>query len=229
MTTEEVIERVRKLLRMTEGRGASTTEAEAAAEIARKMLDEHGLTLEQVEALKNDPTAVKWVDVAHSYKRPPVWCKALLLSIAQGFDCRLVGYRDYMAIVGLAQDTAVALCLYGVIGPELVRAAQRSADDNAGPRHHRTRYVNAFIIGAARRIGQRLQSNRKSARPGLIEAKDRLIEPHLAQGQRRFRSECRSAAGNWHGTQYGDQVCLRTDVLPEGRPTNNVVPAISHN
>lgn len=119
MTTETIIERIQKLLRLAaEGSGATAAEAEAAAEAASRLMFQHSINEAQVQAHKiktGDTSGFKQEFV--SFTKSAAWERELMSWIAwtgnvhyfQGhrasklgmWSCELIGQKDNVEAVVL--------------------------------------------------------------------------------------------------------------------------------
>lgn len=216
MVTEEIIERIKKLLAMRDGAGATSNEAEVAAAKVRQLLDAHGMTMAEVEAIRDQPTAVEWHGVEHGYsERPPPWVKSLVLAIACGFDLKVTSAPyGRLWFVGFEQDAAVGRYLFSVLRVELRIAAVREADRRGIRGVHRRRFVDSFLIAAAERIHHRMDAMRKSnsAAAALITCKEALIKEKLPEKSAKpHEPAIRSRDGAYLGDAFGSRVHLGTD------------------
>ncbi len=210
-----VLKILKRLLRVTLANGAAPAEAEVATAAARRLLDKHGLTIEQVELLRDDPSAVVEESVDSNYRRQPNWYTGLAAAIADGFDCKSYGTLEGpVTFCGLASDCAVAAYLFRVLSRELPKAATLAAG-----RHcvfNVRRFKSDFLLGAVHRIGDRLeQSTKRPDRQGLIVLKQELINQHIPEmGTRQRRTTLGSRAAFELGQEHGDRVCLDGRPLP---------------
>ena len=131
-TQEEIKRRARKLMQFTDGR-ATPNEVAIAARNLKRLLDEHGLTLEDL----NEQGVIDGIElrvVAHfPWDHDPHWPQMLGCSIASIFDCQQVyRYNPCLARFHKHWSTddyqkAHQLCMVGF--PDDVNGAQATWDE----------------------------------------------------------------------------------------------------
>lgn len=105
LTTEQILERVRKLMALA----TSENESEAAAAMAkaRQILQENGLKIEDIQAKTNDTKGIE-VSVETGKKVRTSWMIVLGGIIADFFDCKCIFTSRTVSFIGLASDAEVA-------------------------------------------------------------------------------------------------------------------------
>jgi uncharacterized DUF497 family protein len=217
--TARILKILKRLLRVTVDRGATANEAEIAAATARRLLDKHGLTIEQVEELRDDPDAVGEESVDSKYRRFPRWYTCLASGIAGGFECSAVSsLAGPMTFIGLRQDIAIAAYLFRTLVAELPRAAEREFCWMVTK--YKASAKNNFLIGAAAQISIRLDQGlkRDPQRHALTLLKEEIIAPFVPKGTHKtskLGKETLEADSFLRGRLHGQRVNL------DGRPLPN--------
>lgn len=211
---------IERLLNMTVANGASIQEAETAASVIRKLLDKHGMTVEEVRSRRAGGHGIHHEDTEVAWEQPPVWAVNLAVEIAAGFDCRVGGGAGLVRFIGFPPEPAVAGYLFRVLSRELPVSA-----DNEG-RFLRYRgqelreWKNSFLVAAALRIGARLRDarQRNSGTAALIVCKQEAIDELFGAA---FKGKCRKVGarirdedGALRGDAAGRRACLDARPLP---------------
>lgn len=174
---QSVIDKVRKL-RALAARAGTVQEAEAAAAIADKLFQEHGLEEAQLEAAGTLPAEapaeeteplVKWIG------KTPTWGLFLVDGLIEHYDC--VYYRAWLyptagpsrwrsigeqiRIVGRPSDVATVRYMWGWLSVEIERLAQLHKGNGRS-------WLDSFRRGAVRGVLEKL---RDSKRASLDEAR----------------------------------------------------------
>lgn len=170
MTTENVIEKVRKLLALANG-NANVNEAAAAAARAEELLHSHKLSMAQVEASGGaaDADKVEWTSVDDSAGMR--WRHNLLWALAVAFSCKAIrgtiratrtARKTYrMNIVGKTADTQTVVYMYQYLQNEIDRIVKSSPEC----RGRGGVYANNFRVGAVEEIERRLVAQRQRRAP----------------------------------------------------------------
>jgi hypothetical protein len=177
LTMDKVLDRAAKFLAMRENRGASETEAAAAAEHLQRLLQEHNLTLSQVELHQdggNTPVAKRVKEqLTAGLSRSRRWQMTLLEGIAKNNFCIAVmqtrrtdsGKRaGQVSLVGREVNVASTKMTYDYIATVLLRAQKEYEATLPGlaemtSNDKREKYW-FFMDGAVSRIIERLNEQR---------------------------------------------------------------------
>jgi len=123
MTRERVIERVRKLLALSNS--SNEHEAALAAAHAQRLLAEHNLAISELE-MREEGAGEAELYVA---KTVPKWLSSLFAVVANAFDCMAILATTVNAgrlrFIGVGEDPAVAACTMQFLMQELRRLASR--------------------------------------------------------------------------------------------------------
>lgn len=141
-TSTKLVDRVRKLLAMgvvPEGADEATrNEADSAARMARQIMQEHAISLADVEASERPPDPIvaqdcRFVDLTMQavlpgseyddayYERPSLWKKKLASTVADYLDIHgaLRPNRNEFIFYGHASDVDLAQSLYGILAEQI--------------------------------------------------------------------------------------------------------------
>ena len=221
---ERILEKVKKLLRLTTDRGATESEAKAAAEAAQALLLKHNLKMEEVGDLDADQRqdeSIKMDDMTLTGKRNTIgWRKHLLWTICRPLMCRACysSWRQTMSIVGTPTSTALVKYLYEYLAQTVERLAEAHAEEM---RHLKTALMegwtpsdsanakHSFAMGCASGIGERLeakyrqvaQTNDRSR--ALVVQSEKALEDAFAQFFPRTRKTRVSAGRDWQSRMAG--------------------------
>jgi hypothetical protein len=236
MKKESIISRIKKLLNMTEDRGATTAEAATAAAKAQALLFEHNLEMsectsmsEPVEDIGNhyNETGVK---EGSPYSRSYV---TLYNQIARYNFCRLINVgQGKVALVGKKSNVEVATYLYEYLSKALANLADKAYETykNDAPKSDTFtiyRKVSArsfkvsFIYGAAIEIGVRLKEQlraseaQSSACTALVVVSDKQLALKVKEFFPRLQSGRRGRIGSNDGYSAG-QAAGRSISLSRG-------------
>lgn len=165
MDQSRVLKMAAKLLAVQEGRGASEQEAAFAAEKLQQLLQDHNLTMSQVESEQGDGAAPVAARVKDSLElrtaKSQEWRQVLLKGIANNNFC-LAATSLYsggkVSIVGRELNVNVTKMTYDYLAEAFVRTAK----SQGLTRETKTRrdYVY-FMHGAVSRVVERLDERRR--------------------------------------------------------------------
>lgn len=164
MTRDEAIDKVRKLLALAEGEGATTGEAANAAAAATALMERYRLASAEVAVAAEDDEAIAEGTLLVEGLRLDGWIRFLLVAVAKTNSCRSllqshVGGKKSLRIIGRPSDSAVAQYTFAYLRREI----DRLADEHRGAGRS---YLNAFRIGAVSEVSKRLSQAKTEARVG---------------------------------------------------------------
>jgi hypothetical protein len=214
MAQEKIYEKINKLLALQTSKGATEAEAALAAEHVQRMLQEHNLTLSQVESFggKSDQSAdVKRSKQTTEFRAMYEWHRSLMTSLAQNNFClyltqKIVNDKPLYSggrgktsrvhvLVGRDINVMVTMQTYEYLVTTLGRLA-----DEGGYTGKSTRDRIRFQEGATERLTARLYERRRAR-----EAEDRAKQPQGAAngtGQELVLADV-----------YGSEADLNNDIL----------------
>jgi hypothetical protein len=125
VTTDDIVARIRKLLRLAEDAGATEAEAAAALERANALLLRHNLTLDRVAVSAGEPPVVTEQHIRAGWAGS--WRGTLLGLLARHNLCAPIisrqGKVDTVVVVGRPVNVAATHALYDWIAAQLERFA----------------------------------------------------------------------------------------------------------
>jgi hypothetical protein len=128
MTTDDIVERIRKLLRLAEDTGATEAEAAAALERANALLIRHNLTLDRIAAASGAAAAPTVTEQAIRAGWRGNWRASLIYLLAKHNLCEpfssLVGRVESVVVVGRPANVAATHAMFDWIAAQLERFAQ---------------------------------------------------------------------------------------------------------
>ena len=179
MDQGRIIERIRKLLRLSES--ANPHEAALAAQRVQQMLSEHNLTM---ESIGRDAETDKARQVNRKTRKElEKWAHALASHTANAFDCQYFHDPNTgdTSFVGVGVDPEVCGWMYGYLYKTLLRLASehmrgparllRSAKSKRAAR-------NSFLFGAVDVINYRMYLQKKATpitSDALVPVKDAIV------------------------------------------------------
>lgn len=220
MTRERIIERVRKLLALSNS--SNEHEAALAAAHAQRLLAEHNLAMSELEVQDEGAGEVE-LEVA---KTVPKWLSSLFATVANTFDCFPVvtttHFCSRLRFIGVGEDPGVAACTLQYLMKELRRLASAYLHNlpTCGrklPSGERERVRTSYLLGGVHGVRQAMNAQ-KAQTPttsrALVPVKDALIrqykEEHLGQlRNRRSRSSTVVSAAFHQGRQDGASLQIK--------------------
>lgn len=184
MTRERIIERVRKLLALSNS--SNEHEAALAAAHAQRLLAEHNLAMSELE-MQEEGAGEADLLVARTV---PKWLSSLFATVANAFDCFPIvttsPSNSRLRFIGVGEDPGVAACTLEYLIKELRRLAsgyQRQLEARGGRLNpaDRQRVRLSYLLGAVHGVRQALLAQ-KTATPttstALVPVKDALIKQY---------------------------------------------------
>ena len=171
---EAIIDKVRKLLNMTEDKGCSVAEAASAAALAQKLLSEHRLSVADLgeapgmeEKIHNDSFLYEGERIVH-------WKSDLASTICNVNGCKMYYSNRYgtrasgrygnllrYQIIGRDSDIAVVTYFFNYLTAEIDRLANQAQRNGQG---RGKTWSNSFKHGASLEVCQRLHLSNKEVR-----------------------------------------------------------------
>jgi hypothetical protein len=168
-STSPVLTRIAKLLALANSKGATEAEAALAAEHVQRLLQEHNLTLSQVEAQggSSDTTsaarAVEKTDLSAARR----WRVIIMRAVAEGNFClhqiTKRGYRrtPVHTLVGRDINVRASVLTYEYLVTAATRLLRESSFSTPGSKSpNEWRNEQYFLEGIANRLSERLEERR---------------------------------------------------------------------
>lgn len=221
MTRERVIERVSKLLALSNS--SNEHEAALAAAHAQRLLSEHNLAMSELEVQQQGAGEVE-LQMARTITK---WISSLFATVANAFDCMPVvtteTSRSRLRFIGVGEDPEVAACTLEFLISELrwLASAYLAGLDQAQGKlttSQRQKVRNSYLLGGAFGVAEALRRQKASTpttSTALVPVKDALIRQYCEQnfGQlknRRSRSSTVISQAFQQGNQDGAALQLNS-------------------
>lgn len=224
------VDRIRKLLEVRVDRGATAEEASVAAENARRMLDQYGLTMEEVVELSNESDCIhKSFEYVGRIK---AWQRQLAAVLAEGFDCIVLQRgQAQIGFVGFEPDVLVVRYLYSAIRKDLQSASTKAFKVLRLKSMTAWTFQQSFCFGACDAIEYRLKRNKIGATEGnkLTLAKNTIILNHLSSDPNYCNKPVKESAisvevnAKFLGQAFGQKVCIDDRPLPDNSNSKTVL------
>ncbi len=179
-----LIAKLAKILALCES--PSEGEAAAAATHLARLLEKHNLSVAELEAAGQDAAAIIEKRVPLSKGAPSDWRVHLALDLAETYFCQvMIGTtgkskrKSALFFIGRADNVATLDAVYEFLVKELCRMSRESRREHLevwGESVNPNQWQASFGLGAASRIGQRLEADRAARRPqvqALVVQRDR--------------------------------------------------------
>jgi hypothetical protein len=220
MTRERIIERVRKLLALSNS--SNEHEAALAAAHAQRLLAEHNLAMSELEVQAEGASEVD-LQVAKTVQK---WLSSLFATVANAFDCFPIVTTtescSRLRFIGVGDDPGVAACTLQYLMKELRRLAsgyihslelQEGTLSATGRQRVRTSYLLGAVHGVREAMTAQKAQTPTTSR-ALVPIKDALIkqykEEHLGELRtRRHRSSTVVSAAFQQGRQDGASLQMK--------------------
>lgn len=178
----DVVERVRKLLAIKAGSGASPQEVETAAKLAQELIQEHRLTEADVTSTSDDGSVL--VDIPAGKKGfMATWRFALVTSVARAFFCEAIGLRSgksrKVRIVGRRDDAEVVLAVTAFLTDEIERLTSEYASqpdelflldelvEGSTPAERKRAYRSGLAFGVSTTLAEQAKKWREASEKAL--------------------------------------------------------------
>ena len=173
MTQERIIDRIRKLLALAEGRGATEAEAALAAERAAELMREHDLAEAEIRVSDDSVKAEPMVDgqgvpVAgtDTQRRRVAWKERIADAVARRFGCEVWTRGAATMLFGRVSHCQAASYTSAYLFREVDRLADDVYEDEARDYgHDARRWKSSFRMGCAIRLARRLYQLTEQERP----------------------------------------------------------------
>lgn len=227
MTRDIVLDKIRKLHNLANGRNATPGEAAAAAAKVQALLFEHHLTMREVEKAQQgaeDPYAVHssrnadGTDKLGGPKNVRKQLQFLACTIARYNFCTGLLSGQRVTIVGRAADVEVVWWLYTYLRDELMRLARLSAAENVPRGQNPYPWIRSFLLGADREIGRRLAAQREENKKAnaestaLVLVSDADLKTAVARFFPKLGNGRAAKVGSWDGMAAGREAGRRVSL-----------------
>ena len=187
----DVLDKVRKLLKLAESPNAN--EAASAAAKAQQLIDEYNLSAELLAIETNTETADEPIEnflhkgaPLDSGSQFPRWKSSLALHVAKANACRVYMCGRNLALVGRASDAEVVRYLYAYLIHEIERLCAK--DGRGAGRIWR----NNYRLGVVDTIKVKLQDQKKKFTENLRNSQPQNSQALIKVDQALVRLEAKS-------------------------------------
>lgn len=180
MTTDnKIIIKVKKLLALSEDRGATDAEKEVAFLKAQEIMIENNLSMEQMDkaeiGIKKIPIT-QIIENAYSQQFGKIWYKNMLAHIiADNFRCELYISSNKYVFIGFKEDIEIAmevfLSAFWYMKHNALKLVQRSMKNYGTSKGVEKGYLYGFLIGLKEKFKEQVEKRGW----GLIIVKDNSI------------------------------------------------------
>lgn len=230
MAETSIVDKIKKLLALATS--SNENESTAAAEKASLLLAQYNLSLADLGPNHQEEIDESRVETTSKFV---TWKMILLSGIAEANGCNAMrnSYTGSMFLVGTSTNLIVCTHLYEYLSQAIERRAKYRKGNGRG-----LAYLNAFRVGCATRLRQRLLEQKQemeesgipgvgdgAATPGIVvrsmfEKNQQAIADYLenlgAKVKTRTGSQISSEAGFNTGYEVGDKISLHKQVQPQG-------------
>lgn len=185
---EKIRKKIESLLKKSEHNGASENEATTAMEVAKKLMNEYGITLEEVNKSKKEDFNEAFINEGRSNLHE-VDLYGISLGIAKFTDTEIYTFkkdgRKAVVFFGYDNDTALAEYLREICRRAMETEWKNYSKNNNLKGHKRSHRKN-FMIGMSNRIIERLreiknQHINETSGTELIVAKSQTVKDALRE------------------------------------------------
>jgi len=190
MSKAKVLDKIRKLLALAHGEGATPSEVENALAQAEKLRTKYQIDINELEISPNDIDYEYLLMDTKSFE-PKHWISKLCSVIAFGYNCKLIknvkaNGKIYMRIIGFTED--VEMCENAIFNTKVIvrEMADIQWKINGKEKTFRHNYILGFVEG----LDERLKAERKDKfvieeqaqkYDLIVYKKDALIEGFISQ------------------------------------------------
>lgn len=237
MDNQKLIERVRKLLALSDqNRNSSESEALAALDKAQSLIAEHGLSMSEIELQEKLVETVEQKERLTSNK-PAGWIGMIYRAVYNDiFNCRYYQTKDrslktfkYVFVVTKSNlELAEYFCSYIIRTINDISDVEMYKYKKAGGTENGKTWRSSFCFGCAGRIIERLEEKyRKSFSPlsqqhGLMRIQKDAVEKYLEDRGLKIRTKqsgtLKSADGYFSGRDQGNKIGLHDSLNSSKTP-----------
>lgn len=214
---EKLVRKIEKLLNL--GNGSNFVgEAEAALKMAYDLMQQNGISMEDVSKVSKDEVLGKLGTsvLDEEEKQYRKWEQSLIASIARLFDCQVVrtGYNSAyykkatFSIVGREANRVTAKLMYDWIRSKTMKEARTICSTASS----RNAYCTGVAAGIRKRVNETKAKEPKTDKWGLVPINEVSQYLRTAFGETKSRSltasQVRDAAAYQYGKAEGGRISL---------------------
>ena len=148
--TQEIIDKINKLLNVTEERGATEAEAIAASLMAQKLMKKYSIEYANIKNDEDEEICTLEADTPSGYK----WKFSFAQSIATSYCCHVCRMGDTLIFRGYKSDILIARRVYMYLYDTCVRLGKQEKKKGND--------FTSFCLGFTNGVADRLSSNCKA-------------------------------------------------------------------
>jgi hypothetical protein len=221
---QEVLDKLAKILRLAQDKGAQPGEVEAAMAKAKEIAMRHSIELASVDlhGADEDKAAgieIERVDVQARSEHPQQYHRFIVMLLSKLFGISVIRMGNRYAFIGEVMDVAICKALWPWLEHTFRRTYCNAANEGVierGSIGKNNVYAGLYrgIVEANRREEAKLSTEDKSKWALVVVNKDALVKQREAQEfpnlrTARARSYTMNAAGRNYGYAKGKQINLR--------------------
>lgn len=217
---DRILEKVKKCL--ARAKSDNPNEADIALRMARKLMDQHQLDLQDVRASE----AREEVIDAETKKEPPVWKTRLAMVCAQAFGCEVIisgGWFGWsFKVIGVDSAPDLAVYAYEVLLRQLQHARKAFLETQtrcklATKRRRADEFANGWIDAVYRMVAD--FSGTDDAHAEILEAYTAKKYPNLKSSPlKRRKTKAKDEDAVWAGRDAGRSARLNHGVATGPKP-----------
>lgn len=217
---DRILEKVKKCL--ARSTSDNPNEAEIALRMARKLMDQHQLDLQDVKASEVHEEVID----AETKKRPPVWKTRLAMVCAEAFGCEVIISAGWFGcnfkVIGVDSAPSLAVYAYEVLLRQLQHARKAFLETQtrcklATKRRRADEFANGWIDAVYRMVDD--FSGSDDTHVEAIEAYQAKRYPNLKSSPlKRRKTKAKDENAAWAGRDAGRSARLNHGVATGPRP-----------
>ena len=180
----KVLDKLAKLLAHTGSGAVNANEMKAAHRAIKKLTDEYGISLEELNEIENKEKLIERIDIDLHNSTPKMWARSLAVAIANFYECRCVRSKSHFYFVGFSLDSEVASEVFENLY-YLISAVARMQAEN----------FNDFCFGVVISLRERLEEIKSErerdnvggalvvVKKGAVDEQVKKIFPNLTTGK----------------------------------------------
>lgn len=172
MTKEEVLNKIKKMLRLATNKGATENEAYVAYQQAQKLAIQHGLSLGNISLEDEKPKQEKITEeYIMNFTFSNIYNKTLIFIVAKNFRCEVLVSHGNRFVRGLfvGTETDVAIAKEVVISAYQFME-KRAKEHSVGDRCLSKMYMNSYRLGFLEGLKSKYKDNLSKLREEYPEA-----------------------------------------------------------
>lgn len=174
MSNEKYIDKIRALMNKTTAAGCTPEEAEAAAAMAAKLMEQYHINNEQVVG-KKDANKQGTVDIKYGYIQP--WTTSLVAAVGKMTGCFVLTSQKHAYFFGTETAVDAAVFMANNLQERVAKMAfeyWNKVKDTYSP-HDKSNTVRNYRLGLAHGIHRRLAQQRENTNKEALLVVDNAV------------------------------------------------------